>query len=176
MDEIDRQLVEELRTDARASFAHLARLVGLSAPSVQERVRRLERRGILTGFHAVVDPVAAGLGVTAFVSIYQADSAEQDEVAKRLADVAEVEDCWLVAGDEAFLVKVRVPDVAALEATIASLRRVDGVARTRTTVVMSTRWEGRAVALPTVAVPTVGSPAVDLHPVELSEVPEEEQL
>lgn len=148
MDEIDVRLVEALRADARASYAQLARIVGLSAPSVQERVRRLERRGIITGFHAVVDAGSVGLGVTALVSIHQADSAEQDDVARRLSTVREVEDCWLVAGDEAFVVKVRVPDVAALEVAIAALRRVEGVARTRTTVVMSTRWEGRAVPLP----------------------------
>ena len=148
LDDIDRRLVEALREDARASYAQLARAVGLSAPSVQDRVRRLERRGVLTGFRAVVDPGAVGLGVTALVGIHQADSAEQDDVAARLSTVHQVEDCWLVAGDEAFVVKVRVPDVAALEGAIAALRRVEGVSRTRTTVVMSTRWEGRAVPLP----------------------------
>lgn len=158
MDDIDHQLVEALREDARASYAHLARLVGLSAPSVQERVRRLERRGVLTGFRAAVDPVRVGLSVTALVSIHPADSAEQDDVAARLSEVAEVEDCWLVAGDEAFVVKVRVPDVAALEATIAALRRVHGISRTRTTVVLSTRWEGRPVPLPPVSPPQVSQP------------------
>lgn len=148
LDQIDRRLVEALRADARASYAQLAREVGLSAPSVQERVRRLERRGVLLGFHAFVDPMVIGLAVTALVGIQQTDSAEQDEVAQRLAAIAEIEDCWFVAGEQAFVVKVRVADVAALEATIARLQRVDGVARTRTTVVLSTRWEGRAVALP----------------------------
>lgn len=155
MDHIDRELVDALRSDARASYARLARLVGLSAPSVQERVRRLERRGVLSGFRATVDPVQVGLAVTALVSIHPADSAEQDDVAARLSEVAEVEDCWLVAGDEAFVVKVRVPDVAALEATIAALRRVQGVSRTRTTVVLSTRWEGRPVPLPAAPPPPV---------------------
>lgn len=148
LDAIDRRLVAELRVDARASYAHLARSVGLSGPSVQERVRRLERRGVLVGFHAAVDAAAVGLTVTALVSILQTDSAEQDDVASRLAEVAAVEDCWFVAGAEAFVVKVRVADVAALESTIAALMRIRGVARTRTTVVLSTRWEGRTVPLP----------------------------
>lgn len=148
LDPTDRRLVEELRADARASYAHLARSVGLSAPSVQERVRRLERRGVLTGFHAFVDPMVVGLAVTALVGIQQTDSAEQDDVAARLGSIEEIEDCWFVAGAQAFVVKVRVPDVAALEVTIASLQRVEGVARTQTTVVLSTRWEGRAVPLP----------------------------
>lgn len=148
LDAVDRRLVEALRADARATYAQLARDVGLSAPSVQERVRRLERRGVLLGFHAVVDPMVVGLAVTALVGIQQTDSAEQDDVAQRLATIAEIEDCWFVAGEQAFVVKVRVADVAALETTIATLQRVDGVARTRTTVVLSTRWEGRSVTLP----------------------------
>ena len=97
MDDIDRVLIDALRRDARASWAELGRLVGLSGPSVTERVSRLE----------------------------------------------EIEDCWFVAGDESFLVKVRVPDVAGLERTLSRLRRIRGVARTRTTVVLSTKWEGR---------------------------------
>jgi Lrp/AsnC family leucine-responsive transcriptional regulator len=148
MDEIDRQLVDALRADARASYAQLARLVGLSAPSVQERVRRLERRAIITGYHASVDLAAAGLGVTALVGLHQTESAELAAVADRLSAVTEVEDCFFVAGDNAFVVKVRVPDVAALETTIWRLQSVEGVALTRTTVVLSTKWEHRPVPLP----------------------------
>jgi Lrp/AsnC family leucine-responsive transcriptional regulator len=146
VDDIDRRLIDALRANARTSYADLARLVGLTAPSVQDRLRRLENAGVVTGYHAAVAPAALGLGVTALVGIYQTDSAEQDDVATRLADVEEIEDCWFVAGDEAFIVKVRVRDVDALEHTLARLRRVRGVARTRTTVVLSTRWEGRIMS------------------------------
>lgn len=151
MDEIDRELVEALVADARASYAQLARQVGLSAPSVQERVRRLERRGIITGYHAAIDQRLAGLAVTALVGVHQTGSAELADLAARLATVSEVEDCFFVAGDNAFVVKVRVPDVAALESTIGRLQRVDGVALTRTTVVLSTKWEHRQVPLPPAA-------------------------
>jgi Lrp/AsnC family leucine-responsive transcriptional regulator len=154
VDEIDRSLVAALVADARASFAQLARLVGLSAPSVQERVRRLERRGIITGYYAAVDQRLAGLGVTALVGIHQTESAELADVAERLAGVVEIEDCFFVAGDNAFVVKVRVPDVAALESTIGRLQRIDGIAQTRTTVVLSTKWEHRQVPLPTLAATT----------------------
>lgn len=143
VDPVDRQLLAALRANARATYADLARIVGLSAPAVHDRVRRLEAAGIVTGYHAAVAPAALGLGVSALVGIYQRDDAEQDDVAHRLAEVPEIEDCWFVAGDEAFIVKVRVPDVDALEQSLASLRRIPGVARTRTTVVLSTRWEGR---------------------------------
>ena len=143
VDAVDRSLLAALRANARATYAELARAVGLSAPAVHDRVRRLEGAGVVTGYHAAVAPATLGLGVSALVGIYQRDDAEQDDVATRLADVPEIEDCWFVAGDEAFVVKVRVPDVDALEQTLAVLRRIPGVARTRTTVVLSTRWEGR---------------------------------
>jgi Lrp/AsnC family leucine-responsive transcriptional regulator len=147
VDSIDRALIDALRANARATYAELARHVGLSAPAVHERVRRLEQTGVVTGYHAAVAPAALGLGVSALVGIHQSDGYEQDDLAARLAAVPEIEDCWFVAGEEAFVVKVRVPDVDALEHTLGVLRRIPGVARTRTTVVLSTRWEGR-VRLP----------------------------
>ena len=143
LDPVDRTLVETLRAQGRTSVAELARSVGLSAAAVHDRVQRLEASGVITGYHAAVAPAAVGLGVSALVSIHQSDTAEQDELAQALAGVPEIEDCWVVAGDEAFVVKVRVPDVDALEHTLAVLRRIPGVGRTRTTVVLSTRWEGR---------------------------------
>ena len=146
-DTIDRALIDALRARARATYAELGRLVGLSPPAVHDRVRRLEDSGIISGYHAAVAPATLGLGVSALVGIFQSDTAEQDDVAERLRDVLEIEDCWAVAGDEAFVVRVRVRDVDALEHTLGVIRRIPGVARTRTTVVLSTRWEGR-VALP----------------------------
>jgi Lrp/AsnC family leucine-responsive transcriptional regulator len=143
VDDIDRRLVSALVADARISYAELARLVGLSGPSVHDRVRRLERSGVIRGYFADVDPTAVGLGVTALVGILQREGAEQDDLADALAQVEEIEDCWFVAGEEAFVVKVRGADVDALEHTLGVLRRTPGVARTRTTVVLSTRFEGR---------------------------------
>ena len=143
LDAVDRALVVALRASGRATYAELARQVGLSPPAVHDRVRRLEQSGVISGYHAAVAPAALGLGVSALVGIHQSDDAEQDELAGRLAEVPEIEDCWFVAGEEAFVVKVRVPDVDALEHTLGALRRIPGVGRTRTTVVLSTRWEGR---------------------------------
>lgn len=148
MDDTDLALVRALRERGRASWADLARQVGLSAPSVQERVRRLEERGVITGFHAAVDPRSVGLGVSALVGIYSSDNAESDDVARRLREVPEVEDCWFVAGEEEFVIFVRAADTAALEHVIGKIRRLRGVARTRTTVVLSTRWEDRPGPLP----------------------------
>jgi Lrp/AsnC family leucine-responsive transcriptional regulator len=148
MDDVDRALIEALRANARTSYAELGRLVEMSGPSVAERVQRLEQAGVITGYHAAVDPPALGLPVAALVGVHLSDNADQDEVTDALAALDEVEDCWFVAGDESFLIKVRVADVSELEATLSRLRQVPGISRTRTTVVLSTKWENRAPGQP----------------------------
>ncbi|QFU94171.1 Lrp/AsnC family transcriptional regulator [Amycolatopsis sp. YIM 10] len=143
MDALDRRIIAALRLNGRATYAELGRTVGLSASSVHERVGKLEAAGVITGYHAVVDPSTVGLGVTALVGIQPTDTAADEDVAEALGSLGEVESCYAVAGDEAFVVKVRVSTVDELERTLGRLRRIDGVARTRTTVVLSTRFEGR---------------------------------
>jgi Lrp/AsnC family leucine-responsive transcriptional regulator len=143
VDTVDRKIIAALRLNGRATYAELGRQVGLSASAVHERVGKLESTGVITGYHAVVDPMAVGLGVTALVGIHPTDTADDEDVAAALARLPEVESCYGVAGDDAFVVKVRVATVDTLERTLGRLRRIDGVARTRTTVVLSTRFEGR---------------------------------
>ncbi len=146
MDATDQALIEALRADARASYAELGRAVGMSGPSVAERIARLEQAGVITGYHAAVDPAALGLSVAALVGVHLSDTSDQDAVAAALARLEEIEDCWFVAGDESFLIKVRVPGMPELEATLSRLRQIRGVSRTRTTVVLSTKWENRAAS------------------------------
>src|SRR4051794_2867963 len=148
MDEVDTKLLAALRDNGRASWAELGRLVGKSAPSVQERVRRLEEHGVITGYHASVAPQAVSMGMAALIGVHLSDNSDQDAVATALAGLPEIEDCWFVAGEETFQLKVRAEDVAALERILARLRGVRGIARTRTTVVLSTKWEGRVAPLP----------------------------
>lgn len=143
MDQLDRKIIAELRQNGRATYAELGRTVGLSASSVHERVGKLETAGVITGYHAMVDPSTVGLGVTALVSIQPTDTAADDDVADALGELDEVESCYAVAGNEAFVVKVRVSTVDELELALGRLRRIPGVARTQTTVVLSTRFEGR---------------------------------
>jgi Lrp/AsnC family leucine-responsive transcriptional regulator len=143
MDRIDLTLIETLRADGRASWAELGRRVGLTAPSVTDRVARLEAAGIITGYHAAVDPGAIGLGVGALIGVHLSDSGDQDAVTAALARLSEIEACWYVAGEASFVIKVRVRDVPELERTLSRLRRIRGVARTETTVVLSTKWEDR---------------------------------
>jgi len=143
MDAVDRQLIAALRANARASYAELGRLVGLSGPSVTDRVNRLEQAGVITGYRALVAPQAIGLGVSALVGLLLPEVADHDGVADRLRDILEVEDCWFIAADDSFLLKVRVRDVDALAGVVGRLAAVPGVARVRTTVVLATYWEGR---------------------------------
>ena len=140
---MDRQLIDLLRANGRASYAELARQVGLSSPAVHERVAKLEAAGVITGYRATVDPPSVGLDVTALIGVIESDSVDDTGLEEAMRAMPEIEDCWFVAGEETFVVKVRVPDVAALEQAIGALNRIRGVARTRTTVVLSTRFEGR---------------------------------
>ncbi|MDT4937941.1 MAG: Lrp/AsnC family transcriptional regulator, leucine-responsive regulatory protein [Pseudonocardiales bacterium] len=143
MDVVDRQLLDALRANARATYAELARIVNLSAPAVHERVAKLEAGGVITGYHASVSPESLGYAMNALVGIFLTDDADTDVVADQLAALPTVEHCWFVAGEETFIVKVRVPDVAGLESAIRTLNGMAGVARTRTTVVLSTKFEDR---------------------------------
>ena len=140
---MDRQLISLLRDNGRASYAELARAVGLSSPAVHDRVGKLEAAGVITGYRAVVDPPSVGLDVTALIGVIESDSVDDTGLEEAMRAMPGIEDCWRVAGTEGYVLKVRVTDIAALEATISALNRIRGVARTRTTVVLSTKWEGR---------------------------------
>jgi Lrp/AsnC family leucine-responsive transcriptional regulator len=143
MDAVDRSILDALRANARATFAELAREVGLSAPAVHERVGKLESSGVITGYHAAVAPESLGYSMSALVGVFLSDTADEDEVAVGIAALPAIEDCWFVAGEESFVVKLRVPDIGGLEKAIRGLGKISGVSRTRSTVVLSTRFEGR---------------------------------
>jgi Lrp/AsnC family leucine-responsive transcriptional regulator len=143
VDDIDRILLRTLRHNARASYAELARQVGLSAPAVHDRVDKLEASGVITGYHAAIAPAVLGKSVSALIGIFITDNGDSDQIAADLAAQPAVEDCWFVAGEETFVIKASAHDVAGLEALIRTLNAVEGVARTRTTVVLSTKIEDR---------------------------------
>lgn len=148
MDALDRKLVDALRADGRASYAELARAVGLSSSAVHERVAKLESSGVIMGYRAVVAPSSIGLGVTALIGIEPGETSTDAEVIAALESMPEVESCYGVAGDEAYVVKVRVATVDQLHLFLGRLRGISGVARTRTTVVLSTWFEGRPNPMP----------------------------
>ena len=146
MEETDQRIVSLLCADGRMSFTDLAKETGLSVSAVHSRVKRLEERGVLRGYRADVDPEAVGLPLTAFVSLTPIDPSAPDEAPERLAHLAEIEACHSVAGDESYILKVRVASPAALETLLQEIRAQSGMA-TRTTIVLSTPYEGRTPAL-----------------------------
>ncbi len=143
VDAIDLKLVELLRTNARLSYAELARQVGLSAPAVHERVGKLEANGVLRAYRAEVAPETIGLGVTALIGIVEDSGADTDDVLEALRGMPEVESCYFMAGVESYQLTARVPSIAELEQLIVKLNRIPGVASTRTAVALSTKWENR---------------------------------
>ncbi len=144
LDTLDQQLLRLLIEDGRRSYTDLARDTGLSTSAVHQRVRRLEQRGAVLGYGARVDPVATGRPLTAFVSVKPIDPAAPDDAPERLAHLSAVEACHSVAGEESYILTVRVAGPAELEVLLQEIRAAAQVS-TRTTVVLSTPWEGRSV-------------------------------
>ena len=144
MEKIDRQILRLLAGDGRMSYTDLGKATGLSTSAVHQRVKRLEERGLITGYGASIDHAKAGRPLTAFISITPIDPSQPDDYPQRLRDIAEIESCWSVAGDESYILKVRVATPSALESLIARIRSVANVS-TRTTIVLSTPYESRPV-------------------------------
>lgn len=143
MEDLDLQIVRLLASDGRMSFTDLGRATGLSTSAVHQRVKRLEQRGVIQGYAARVDFEELGLPLTAFIAIRPVDPGQPDDSPDRLRDIGEIEACWSVAGEESYLLKVRVPTPGHLEQLLARIRAAANVA-TRTTIVLSTPYEYRA--------------------------------
>lgn len=141
-DDTDRAIVRLLASDGRMSYTDIGKQTGLSTSAVLSRVRRLEGRGAIRGYAAVLDPDALGLVLTAFVAIAPLDSGQADDAPDRLAGLPEIEACYSVAGEESYLLKVRVATPVELEGLLTRIRGAANVS-TRTTVVLSTPFEGR---------------------------------
>jgi Lrp/AsnC family leucine-responsive transcriptional regulator len=144
LESTDRRILELLATDGRMSFTDLGRATGLSTSAVHQRVKRLEQRGLIQGYAATVDHDQVGLPLTAFISIRPIDPSQPDDSPERLRDITEIESCWSVAGEESYILKIRVATPADLEDLLARIRSAANVA-TRTTIVLSTPYENRPV-------------------------------
>jgi Lrp/AsnC family leucine-responsive transcriptional regulator len=143
VEETDRQILALLVRDGRMSFTDLAKETGLSVSAVHQRVRRLQKRGVIRGFGAQLDPEEIGLPLTAFISIKPIDPAAPDDAPEQLAHLSAIEACHSVAGEENYILKVRVSSPSALEELLQQIRTAANVS-TRTTVVLSTPYEGRS--------------------------------
>lgn len=148
LDDVNRRLLAELHADPRLSMSALARRVGMSAPAVTERVQRLERGGVITGYRMDVDPAALGLPVTAFARI-RPTAGQLPKIAELAAALPHVSECHRVTGEDCFLVKIHAPAIADLEDV---LDRFLLYGQTVTSIVVSSPVPARAL-------PVGGEPA-----------------
>lgn len=141
LDEIDRRILETLQGDCKVALARVGEQVGLSAPSIVERVRKLENEGFIQGYHARLNARRLGLDVTAFISVWTDHPQVIKDFAGRLSEFDDVLECHHVTGDPSLLLKIKTRNTQSLERLISSLRSLDGVERTETNVVLSTLIE-----------------------------------
>jgi Lrp/AsnC family leucine-responsive transcriptional regulator len=148
LDSLDRKVLEFLVRDGRATWAELGQLLGLSAPSAAERVRKLEQRGVIRGYAALIDPASVGRPLTAYISVSLASHRNRAAFLRAIAKMEQVAECHHVAGDDDYLLKVRCRGTQDLDHLLArELKEKLGVARTRTTIVLSTAKESVRVPI-----------------------------
>ena len=124
------------------SYTDIGKETGLSTSAAQQRVRRLEQRGVIKGYTAVLDSAELGLLVTAFVAIKPFDPSQPDDAPDRLQHIEEIISCYSVAGDPSYLLKVQAPTMAHLESTLGRIR-TEAKVSTDTTTVLSIPFEDR---------------------------------
>jgi Lrp/AsnC family leucine-responsive transcriptional regulator len=144
VEDLDQQILTLLAEDGRMSYTDLGKATGLSTSAVHQRVKRLEQRGLIKGYGATIDYEQVGKPLTAFISIRPMDPAQPDDAPERLSSIREIESCWSVAGDESYILKVRVSTPTDIEDLLARVRAAANVS-TRTTIVLSTPYENRPV-------------------------------
>jgi Lrp/AsnC family leucine-responsive transcriptional regulator len=152
LDRIDRQILKLLREDGRISHAAIAKEVGLSGPAVHDRVRKLEQAGVIAGYCAILDPHVLERSHVAFIRVNLADGNEfvaDEPIVARICDEPDVLEFHRIAGEDCYLIKVRTATNKDLEQLLRRIRSLRGVAKTRTTVVLSTELERPTIDVPT---------------------------
>jgi Lrp/AsnC family leucine-responsive transcriptional regulator len=144
LDEVNLALLRELQDNPRIAMSELARRVSMSAPAVTERVQRLERAGVITGYRLEVDPAKLGLPVIAWVRIRPAPG-QLPKVAKLATQIPQVVECYRITGEDCFLLKVHVAAVDAIEGI---LDRFLMLGQTTTSIVQSTPVPTRPLPFP----------------------------
>ena len=145
LDDVDRRLLALLASDGRRSYADLAHEVGLSAPSVYARVKKLEERGVITQYTIATSPEQLGFGIAALVAVRQQPGFHWERLEAAFSEMAPVEACYSVTGDDSYVLLVRVADAPSLEDLLREIGCVDGVASTRTMLILSTTFERRRI-------------------------------
>jgi Lrp/AsnC family transcriptional regulator, leucine-responsive regulatory protein len=149
LDEIDRKLLSLLQDDERLSLAELGEAIGVPASTVNDRIKRLRRNGIITGFHAQVSPEALGLNLLAFVLVSWSNPKVEPVFLKEINASAAVLECHHITGTWNYMLKVRVGTTRDLEKFLADvIKSVDGIERTETLIALSSAKETSKVSLP----------------------------
>ena len=142
IDATDLQILTILQSNARTSNADIARQVGMAPSAILERIRKLEQRGVIQGYETRIDPQALGLGLLAYVAVRTDEKAGDECAGEQLARIPEVQEVHHVAGEDCYLLKVRVRDAKALGRLLQDqIKAVEPVRSTRTTVVLDTLRE-----------------------------------
>jgi Lrp/AsnC family transcriptional regulator, leucine-responsive regulatory protein len=144
LDDVNLRILAELRDSPRLSMAELARRIAMSAPAVTERVQRLQRTGVIAGYHLDIDPAAVGLPVTAFTRIRPMPGS-LPKIAKLAAELSQVTECYRITGEDCFIIKLHAPAIEQLEAI---LDRFLVYGSTTTSIVVSTPVPRRPPPLP----------------------------
>ena len=147
MESLDRQIVLALAKDSSLSLTDFAAQLDVPSSTLHQRVKKLEARGVITGYRAEVDKRQVGLKINALISLTPIDPAAPDDIAEKVAQIPEIESCWSVAGVESYIVKVAVSEPEALEELLARIRAAANVS-TKTSVILSTAFEARPPAIP----------------------------
>lgn len=138
MDDLDSRIVDLLQRDGRATQLEISRTVGLSQPAVAERIRKLEERGVITGYTARVDPASLGKDITAFIGVSIEHPKYFEGFAKKVLALPEILEAHRVAGQDSYVLKVRTDNTKTLDTLLVeTLRTINGVTRTHTTIVLS---------------------------------------
>jgi Lrp/AsnC family transcriptional regulator, leucine-responsive regulatory protein len=148
IDEIDRQILNILQQNARTSNAEIARQIDMAPSAVLERIRRLEAKGVIQGYEARINPEALGLGVLAFVFVRSRDFDGEAKTVELLSQIPEVQEAHHIAGEDCFLLKVRMPDAKSLGRLLRErIGSTGDVQSTRTTIVLETVRESARLPL-----------------------------
>ncbi|MFN2594729.1 MAG: Lrp/AsnC family transcriptional regulator [Actinomycetota bacterium] len=151
LDRVDRHILRLLRQDGRMPHAAIAKTVGLSGPAVHERVKKLEERGIIAGYTAILDPKALERYHVAFVLVTLSEGnefAQDDPIVAQICDEPDVLEFHRIAGEDCYLIKTRTATNKDLEELLRRIRSIHGVARTRTTIVLSSELERPTIEVP----------------------------
>jgi len=147
LDDIDLHLLDLIQEDCRTSLVRLGEQVGLSAPAVLERMKKLEAARVVTGYRALVDGRRVGLDITAFIGVIISHPTLIGDFERQIVALPDVLECHHVTGEYTLLLKIKTRNTSSLEHLISQIRSLDGVARTETLVVLSTHTERVQLAL-----------------------------